>query len=80
VVRLPADARLTVDGEPTRARGAVRTFASPPLAAGQRYQYELRAEVVRAGRTRSVRQRVVVYPGQESVVQLGLEGVSTARR
>jgi uncharacterized protein (TIGR03000 family) len=80
VVRLPADARLTVDGEPTRATGAVRRFASPPLAAGQRYHYELRAEVVRAGRTRSVRQRVVVQPGRESEVQLDLEGVSTARR
>jgi uncharacterized protein (TIGR03000 family) len=43
VVRLPADARLTVDGQETKQTGASRQFYSPVLPAGQRFRYELEA-------------------------------------
>ena len=80
VVRLPADARLTIDGEPTRSRGATRTFQSPPLQAGAPSQYVLRAEIVRDGRALSVRQRVRVLAGTVSVVRLDPETFSVASR
>jgi uncharacterized protein (TIGR03000 family) len=80
VVRLPADARLTVDGEPTRSTGATRTFQSPPLGAGKAGQYVLRAEIVRDGRALGVRQRVQVRAGTVSVVRLDPETFSVASR
>lgn len=41
VVRLPANARLVVDGTETKQTGEVRKFFSPPLPAGQVFRYEL---------------------------------------
>jgi uncharacterized protein (TIGR03000 family) len=73
VVRLPADARLTFDGAATRSTGAARTFQSPPLEAGAAGQYVLRAEIVRDGRTLSVRHRVQVRAGTVSEVHLDPE-------
>jgi uncharacterized protein (TIGR03000 family) len=80
VVRLPADARLTIDGEATRSTGATRTFQSPPLGAGGAGQYVLRAEIVRDGRTLSVRQRVPVRAGTVREVRLEPETFSVASR
>ena len=80
VVRLPADARLTIDGKATRSTGATRTFQSPPLAAGAPGQYVLRAEVVRDGRALRVRQRVQVRAGTVSEVRLDPEAFSVASR
>jgi uncharacterized protein (TIGR03000 family) len=80
VVRLPADARLTIDGTPTRSTGATRTFLSPPLETGAPGQYVLRAEIVRGGRALGVRQRVQVRAGTVSVVRLDPETFSVASR
>ena len=80
VVRLPADARLTFDGEPTRSTGPTRTFQSPPLGAGSGGQYVLRAEIVRDGRVLSVRQRVPVLAGTVREVRLEPEAFSVASR
>jgi uncharacterized protein (TIGR03000 family) len=80
VVRLPADARLTFDGEPTRSTGATRTFLSPPLKTSEAGQYVLRAEIVRDGRTLSVRQRVQVWAGTVREVRLDPETFSVAGR
>ncbi len=43
IVRLPADARLVVDGQETKQTGELRRFYSPPLPAGQGFRYELEA-------------------------------------
>ena len=80
VVRLPADARLTFDGEPTRSTGATRTFLSPPLQAGAAGHYVLLAEIVRDGRALSVRHRVQVRAGTVSEVRMGPETFSVASR
>jgi uncharacterized protein (TIGR03000 family) len=80
VVRLPADARLTFDGAPTRSTGATRTFQSPPLGAGAAGQYVLRAEIVRDGRALSVRYRVQVRAGTVSEVRLDPEAFRVASR
>ncbi|HEY1377620.1 MAG TPA: TIGR03000 domain-containing protein [Gemmataceae bacterium] len=58
-VKLPADAKLWVDGRPTKQTGAVRQFVTPPvLRAGLTYQYTFRAEWPEDGRT-VVRERPV---------------------
>jgi len=58
-VRLPADAKLWVDGRPTKQTGAVREFVTPPvLRPGQTYQYTFRAEWAENGR-RVARERAV---------------------
>ena len=65
-VELPADAKLFVDGQPMKTTAATRRFVTPPLARGQAYFYDLRAEVVRDGQTVTLSRRVVVQPGQEA--------------
>jgi len=67
-VTLPADARLSIDGRPTRATSARRSFVSPPLEAGATYAYTLQATVQRDGREVTQTKDVVVRAGQESTV------------
>jgi uncharacterized protein (TIGR03000 family) len=51
-VRLPADAKLWVDGKPTKQTGPVREFVTPPvLRPGQAYQYTFKAEWTDGGKT-----------------------------
>ena len=51
-VRLPADAKLWVDGKPTKQTGPVREFVTPPvLRAGLAYHYAFKAEWNQDGRT-----------------------------
>src|SRR5437660_8606136 len=49
VVSLPAEAKLTIDGNATRSTSARRVFTSPALEMGQEYVYSLRAEIIRDG-------------------------------
>jgi uncharacterized protein (TIGR03000 family) len=50
-IRLPADAKLWVDGKPTRQTGPVREFVTPPvLRPGQAYQYTFKAEWTQDGK------------------------------
>jgi uncharacterized protein (TIGR03000 family) len=72
VVRLPADARLTVDGNATRSTDSVRTFISPPLQPGKEYTYTLRAEVTRDGKKTERSRDVTVRAGGVSEVTLDL--------
>ena len=67
--RLPAGASLFVDGRATPGDGAERAFFTPALEAGQKYFYDVRAEVVAGGRTVSEDRRVVVEAGAELVVE-----------
>jgi uncharacterized protein (TIGR03000 family) len=70
LVRLPADARLTIDGEATRSTGQMRRFISPPLAPGQTFRYTLRVEVTRDGKRQGETKEVTVRAGEESEVTL----------
>jgi uncharacterized protein (TIGR03000 family) len=66
-VHLPADAKLWVDGKPTKQTGAVREFVTPPvLRAAQNYQYTFRAEWAQDGRAMS-RERSVTVRATEAV-------------
>ena len=64
---LPANAKLYVDGRLTGGGGAERTFYTPPLAPGQQYYYDVRAEVVVNGETVTEEKRVIVSSGASLV-------------
>lgn len=70
VVSLPADAKLTFDGEATASSSSQRVFVSPSLPAGQEYHYTLQAEVVVDGKAVTVSKTVAVRAGEESHVIL----------
>ena len=78
VIGLPADAKLLFNGTIAAGTGASRTFATPALAPGQDYGYELTAEVIRDGRVLTVTERVVVRAGETARVTLAPGGVVTA--
>jgi len=78
VVRLPADARLTIDGGPTRSTGPTRWYVSPPLGPGKTFHYDLRAEVVRDGRRLTATRRVAVRAGQEVDVTMAFPAQAVA--
>lgn len=80
-VKLPADARLYVDGVKCPLTSATRSFDTPELDAGRSYYYTLKAEVDRDGETRVARQRVLVEAGKQVTVEFkDLPVVQTASR
>jgi len=81
LVSLPAEARLTVDGQPTTSTSATRTLVSPNLQSGYEYTYTLRAEITRDGQTLAQTQRVAVRAGAQSTVSFDFSptGVASAR-
>ena len=75
-VTLPADATLTIDGEPTQSTSSDRCFRTPPLETGKEFHYTLRATVVRGDDTVGVERRVAVRAGQETDAALTLPGAT----
>jgi uncharacterized protein (TIGR03000 family) len=66
IVSLPAEAKLTIDDATTTSTGAVRTFVSPNLNAGQEYHYTLKTEI--AGKP--VTKVITVRAGEETRVEM----------
>jgi uncharacterized protein (TIGR03000 family) len=79
-VKLPADARLYVDGVLCPLDSSERNFETPPLEKGKQFTYTLKAEVVRDGKTLSETKRVPVEAGQQVSVEFGNLTVATASR
>jgi uncharacterized protein (TIGR03000 family) len=65
IVELPADAKLFIDDQPMKTLSAKRVFSTPTLQKGQAYYYEMRAEIVRDGKTITESKKVVVNAGAE---------------
>ena len=80
IVHLPANARLTIDGDPTRSTSGARWFVSPPLEPGKTYHYDLKAEVVRDGKRLTETRRVAVRAGQVSAVRMAFAGQAVAAK
>ena len=76
VVRLPAQATLTIDGQQTQQRSDTRTFTSPPLEPGKVYTYTLRAEMDRDGHTVRDTKTIDVRAGQRSEVTIRLDNAT----
>jgi uncharacterized protein (TIGR03000 family) len=80
-VRLPANAKLFVDGVAVPTTSGTRTFDTPRLTPGHQYSYNMRAELVRDGRTRTEDKRVVFTPGEAVTVDFSdLPTLTTASR
>jgi uncharacterized protein (TIGR03000 family) len=62
-VNVPANARVWFSGVLTTSTGPVREFQSPPLTAGHRYDYEVRARWNENGHEVTQTQHVPVTPG-----------------
>jgi uncharacterized protein (TIGR03000 family) len=69
-VRVPAGAEVWFDGTKTSQSGDVRHFVSPPLAAGHRYTYHIRARWTENGREVTRSRELAVVPGGSYLVDL----------
>jgi uncharacterized protein (TIGR03000 family) len=63
IFELPAGAKLFVDDQPIANAEGRKSFRTPALRDGQTYYYELRAEVVRDGKTVVQTKRVTLSAG-----------------
>jgi uncharacterized protein (TIGR03000 family) len=79
-VHLPANARLTIDGEATTSTSAVREFVSPALAAGKNFSYTFQAEFTRDGKTVVETRDVTVRAGLNTEVRFASNLTSVAAR
>lgn len=62
IVSLPAEGKLFVDGQPVPDPRR-REFNTPALSEGRKYFYELRAELIRDGKTVTQTRRVILKAG-----------------
>lgn len=69
-VRLPADAKLVIDGNATRQTGAMRSFVSPPLEPGKSYHYTLEWTYQKDGKPVTQKKVVHVKAGDDKEVDL----------
>ncbi|MBN9120320.1 MAG: TIGR03000 domain-containing protein [Planctomycetes bacterium] len=60
---VPADTKLYVDGKLAPGSGTERVFYTPPLEAGKKFFYEVKAELVVDGKTVADEKKVIVEAG-----------------
>jgi len=80
VVNIPADAKLTIDENPTRSTETVRRFVTPALETGKDYYYNVKAELVVDGQTQTATKRILVRAGEESQVNIEFTVSSVASK
>ena len=71
VVHLPTDAKLTIDGAPTKSTSAERSFITPPLEEGKTFSYTFEAQFVRGNQTIRVTEKIPIRAGGNAVITLG---------
>lgn len=76
VVDVPADAKVFVNGHATTSTGEHRQYVSHGLEDGMRYEYQVRVEVVRDGKTLSDTKTVELTAGSQASVAFDLSGSS----
>jgi uncharacterized protein (TIGR03000 family) len=62
-ITLPQGASLYVDGVLTKQVGAERSFTTPPLSSGDRYCYDVRAELLTNGKLEVEERQIIVVAG-----------------
>jgi uncharacterized protein (TIGR03000 family) len=67
-VLVPANAEVYFDGTLTTQKGSERRFESPPLEAGKKFHYQIRAVWMEAGKTVAQTRKVAVSAGAKVVV------------
>jgi uncharacterized protein (TIGR03000 family) len=68
IVSVPAEARLTIDGEVTTSTATQRVFVSPALNYGREYSYTLQAEFKMNGKQVTRTREVTIKAGEETRV------------
>jgi uncharacterized protein (TIGR03000 family) len=76
-VYVPYDAKVTVNGLPTRSKGSRRQYVSYGLRPGFSYRYVVRAEVVRDGNPIEEIRTVVLTAGDQTAVAFGFNAEAT---
>ena len=66
VVQFPASAEVWVNGKKVDGEGATRTLTSPPLAAGERYTFAVKAKWTFGGDAYEWERTVTLGPGERS--------------
>src|SRR5947209_5868367 len=69
-VTVPPDARLAVNGQPTRQTGPERRLISPPIALGEKGTYKLSVTYEKDGKPVTVEREIVVTGGEVTRVDL----------
>ena len=77
---LPADAKLTIDGDATTSTSAVRTFETPELVEGKTYAYTLEATFQQNGKPVVVSKKVKIEAGKTVTVDLNPTPVTGVAR
>jgi uncharacterized protein (TIGR03000 family) len=77
-VYVPADAKITVDGTPTKQTGGDRRYVSPPLSLGKKYVYTFRATWQDQGKAIVREKEVQIEGGKETTVDLRQEEAQPA--
>jgi uncharacterized protein (TIGR03000 family) len=70
-LRLPSDAKVWFNGSPTNQTGTMRSFKSPPVAAGQNYVYDIRIQWKQDGKNRTQTRRINVEAGDVINLTMG---------
>jgi uncharacterized protein (TIGR03000 family) len=70
VIKLPADAELSIDGQKTTQTGTQRTFESPPVPVGKTYSYQIKAVWKKDGMRVVREQKFQVAPGKVNELDL----------
>ena len=70
ILRLPADATVTIDGKSMTQKGTERFFITPTLEPGYTYFLELAARWTDMDRERFVKRRIAFKAGQSRIVDL----------
>lgn len=73
-VNVPAEAKVFVNGMATTSTGSSRRYMSNGLEPGFSYTYELRAEIVRDGKTVTETKSVKLHAGENANVSFGFDG------
>jgi uncharacterized protein (TIGR03000 family) len=77
-VNVPEDAKIYVNGQATTSTGSSRQYVSRDLQSGFNYSYEVRAEVVRDGRTIEQVKKVDLRAGQTANVAFDFPATASA--
>jgi len=79
-IRLPADARLLVEGQETKQTGANRTFTSPPLTPGKKFNYTFEWTYRKDGKPVTRTRTIYVRAGENKEVDLTKEDDQTSKK
>jgi uncharacterized protein (TIGR03000 family) len=72
-VKVPAEAKVYLQGQQMTLTGTERRFVTPELAEGKQHSYTVKVEVVRDGRTFSKSTSATVRPGQEVEIAVSFD-------